>query len=175
MLGNSSVFMLVMMCFMVVLLLVGAAVAIIFTVKNIMASVRMQQKTRLLYSTITALCIPLAALGWILNFGWARLLFTMTMVPFFYTAIFLTVNMMCAKKVEGSLILKICMPISFISYLGWHIFLPDSGDSGVMYTFFGMIRDINVVSFFDRVSMVLGLIGIICIVVQLAVLIRERK
>ncbi len=83
----------------------------------------------------------IAAASWFVNMGWIRFALTFLLVPFLHVIIFFVTNLFAASYLERSKTMK-WLQIGFcLTYLAIHLLLPDAGDIGSMYFFFGLIRN----------------------------------
>lgn len=85
--------------------------------------------------------IFIAAISWVFNMGWLRFFLTIIFVPVIHAIAFLTVNLYSAKYFETSRNIKTLNLFFVITYLMLYLLLPDGGDYGGLYFFFGLIRD----------------------------------
>ncbi|MBQ8541675.1 MAG: hypothetical protein IJ435_09420 [Clostridia bacterium] len=119
---------------MVVVIVGGAAMAIIKSIKNHSA----EQRNIII---LTLISLFIAALSWVLNIGWLRVIMTFMLVPFIHAIVFFVVNFSAAKFVSQSPKIKKLNLFFIITYLLLYIFLPDGGDVGGLYLFFGLIHN----------------------------------
>ena len=97
-----------------------------------------QYLKRMLLLLLSAVII--AAVSWILNMGWYRFVLTLFLVPFTHGIAFLFTNVLLVRHFDGSRKLRILNLLFILSYVFIYVFLPDGGDIGEMYFFFGWIE-----------------------------------
>ena len=85
--------------------------------------------------------IFIAAVSWVFNMGWIRFVLTILFVPVIHAIAFLTSNLYSAKYFEKSRNIKTLNLFFVITYLMVYLLLPDGGDFGGLYFFFGLIRN----------------------------------
>ena len=104
-------------------------------------------KTRNIPSTV---CIVIAAVSWVVNMGWYRVIFTWIAIPIIHPIIFKIVNIRFARlvKLTGSTLkTKFLSVLSCATYLLAYLLLPDGGDIGSTYMFFALIHSDKVLIF----------------------------
>ena len=124
-------------------------------------------KTRNIPSTV---CIVIAAVSWILNMGWYRVVFTWLAIPIIHPIIFKIVNIRFAKlvKLTGSTLkTKFLSVLSCATYLLAYLLLPDGGDIGSAYMFFALIHS-NKVEIFLPIAILFFLANIAVMIIQFA-------
>lgn len=84
--------------------------------------------------------ILIAAVSWILNFGWLRFFMTFLLVPFLHAVIFFLINWFISAHTDKSKKIKLFNLLFCITYLLTYIFLPDAADHGEAYFLFGLIH-----------------------------------
>lgn len=97
-------------------------------------------------SFTTVLCAFVVLLSWIFNMGWIRFALIFIPLPFAHTIAFLALNVKAAKKISDCPKLKNNIIFSCIFYVLTYLLLPDGGDTGGMYMFFGLIKNDAVTS-----------------------------
>lgn len=93
---------------------------------------------RMLILLLSAVIV--AAASWLLNFGWLRFFLTLFLVPFTHGIAFLLTNVLLVRHFDDSRNLRIMNLFFILSYMLAYVFLPDGGDIGEMYFFFGLIE-----------------------------------
>lgn len=119
---------------MIVVIVGGTVWAIIKSIKKNSAEQR-----RVIILTWISLFV--AALSWVLNIGWLRIIMTFLLAPFIHAIVFFAINFSVAKYVSQSPKIKKLNLFFIITYLLLYIFLPDGGDVGGLYLFFGLIHN----------------------------------
>ena len=95
---------------------------------------------------LTLLCIAIAAASWIFNMGWIRFIMTFLLIPFIHAIVFFLVNLFSSKYIQKSKKSRNIYIMLCITYLLFYLLLPDGGDVGEMYVFFGLIHN-NILSY----------------------------
>lgn len=94
---------------------------------------------------VAALCLIffyiLVILSYVLNFGWIRFFLAIIFLPYFISIIIVNFIYLAScpltfLRIKGIKILF----FSIISFLLANLFLPDGGDTGSSYCFFGLIK-----------------------------------
>ncbi len=117
------------------------------------------------------ICVILAGISWLFNFGWIRVFLTWAPLPLAYSVFF---AILCYKSVPMLVLsskMKVCMIASYITYMGTFFLLPDGGDQGPAYLFFGLIR--NHALF--RPALTLSVICFILSIIFLILILVERR
>ena len=151
------------------LVVVGAAIfGIVMFVRTIKKSEKEgTKKTQVQgYVNLVLIFILIAAVAWILNMGWFRFILTFLCVPIIHTVFWAIVNINAARKLELVGTTKKLFLLSYVTYITPYLFLPDAGDEGPMYFFFGLIRN-------DVLSDIMMSVASICFIVNIAILIIE--
>ncbi len=91
----------------------------------------------------SASVILLVAMSFIMNMGWFRFVFVITGMFIAHPIIYYMANIHSIKYFSEDKWLRIVMIIQNITYPLYHILLPDAGDIGGSYMFFGKIRFAN--------------------------------
>lgn len=167
MLANVNRTLLLVFC--ISILLIGIITGIIILVKSIISS-KKGDSLKLKYTLISILCVIIAIVSWVLNMGWLRFIMTFLAVPIIHTIAFMIINSFTLSYVDKSAKLKRYIILSYITYLLGYILLPDGGDVGTMYVFFGLIHN-NIVA---GISYFLSSISFIGNIVILILQIIER-
>jgi len=118
------------------------------------------------YVILVPIFILIAAAAWILNMGWFRFILTFLCVPIIHTVFWAIVSINAARKLELVGTTKILFLLSYATYIVPYLFLPDGGDEGAMYFFFGLIRN-------NALSGIMMYVAEICFMVNIAILIIE--
>lgn len=121
--------------FSVVTLLVATAYGILLTT---IRKLSFNQQASIAASLI---CVVVAGFSWVLNMGWLRFVMTILLIPFGHAIAFLVTVFSTVKYIDKSPKTKILNILFITTYLLFYAFLPDGGDVGGMYLFFGLIRN----------------------------------
>ena len=124
-----------------VLVIAGVIFAAAVIVKTVISSSKSGNKSRIKYILICVFCVLTATASWILNFGWLRLILTFTAIPLIHTAAFIIINTLALPYADKSKKLTVYGVLSFTTYLSGYLLLPDGGDYGPSYMFFGLIKN----------------------------------
>lgn len=142
---------------------------------SIIYSVKTKNKNGIYAVLFSLLSIALAAFSWITNLGWIRFILTILLIPFVHALAFVTMNVCASKYVNCSKTMKVSVWLFYITYLCTYIFLPDSGDHGPMYMFFGLVRSNSVANIAYYVSMGAFMMHIATFIVQMVQISDYKK
>lgn len=120
-------------------------------------------KTKIVLTLFFAMII--AAISWIMNFGFIRLFCTLMLIPFVHAvlvfAVFIgVINYVDCKKIRLYILLFI------ITYLISNVFLPDINELGILM-FFGLVNNEILCNIGGIVSLFALIIHIILIILQI--------
>lgn len=123
----------------------------------------------------SAAIILIVAVSWVLNMGWIRFMMTILFIPVIHSVIFFFVNLCSAQYFDKSGKLKILNFLFVFTFLLFYILMPDGGDVGEMYFFFGLIHS-DMLSYIANCISVIAAVGhIVLFVMQIAEIKRIRK
>ncbi len=122
-------------------------------------------KSQIKYCIIPILCMLLACVAYFLNFGWIRFIFFL--VPIFHTIAFLIINTLSSKYIEKSVKLKRYTVLSYVTYPLFYILFPDGGDTGLIYTFFGLIHNKVIVYICMTIAIAAFAVNLTVLILQL--------
>lgn len=157
--------------FLLFILAIVTAVAIFII--NIVKAKRSRDYTKLKYNLLSAVCILLVAVSWFTNIGWVRVI-TIIIPPIHALLLFFIING-TASQSRFSTRLVWYIRLSCITYLLANVLLPDGGDIGPMYVFFGLIKNNSVAYLCSAVSELLFAANIVFLVLQLVEARRVKK
>ncbi len=160
---------------MLITLAVAILAGIIFIVRSIITAIKAKKYNKLKFNILSVLCVIIAAASWLLNLGWMRFFLTLIAVPFIHAIVFFCVNNFAATYAEKSKKLKICTIISYITYLISYLLLPDGGDTGGMYVFFGLINNETITNICFLVCSFAVQVHIIFVILQIAFANEAKK
>ena len=124
---------------------------------------------------ISIFSIILAAVSWITNMGWIRFIMTLMMIPFIHAIIFFITDLYIASYIDKYWNIKLLNLLFYITYLLLYIFLPDGGDVGELYFFFGLIHS-NVLSYIAQaISGIAFLVHIVLLILQIIQVAKIKK
>ena len=149
--------------------------AIVFVLGLLLKSFLIYKKstsiTSLKYNLICDLFVVIVVLSWFFNMGWLRFIFTFLAAPFVHSIIFIIMINKAIPYIEKSIKLKRFLFISYITYILTYLLLPDGGDTGTMYMFFGLIHNDIITS----ISYQLARISFVANIIMLILQIREKR
>ena len=119
------------------------------------------------YNLLTFLFILIAIASWGFNMGWLRLFMTFLAIPIIHTSVFMILNHFSLSYINQSSYLKKLVIFSNIAYLIGYLLLPDLGDIGPMYLFFGLIRNNLIATFGYEISAVGFLATVVLLILQI--------
>lgn len=169
--GSLLALLIVVLIVFVLVVLCGVVILVWTLVK----AKRSGNYNRFKYTLTPVLCVAAAAVSWLTNFGWIRLIMTLMAIPFLHAIAFFLVNIFAASQIEKSRTLKIFTMLSYVTYLCGYLFLPDGGDVGSAYVFFGLLHNDFMIGFGETIS-VIGLFGnVVFLVLQLIESIKTKR
>ncbi len=129
---------------MLALLIIGLVIVFSAVIGGLIWAIVKARKNNSRNSVKVIVCtvgsIFIAAVSWILNFGWLRFFMTFLLVPVIHGIVFFLANMFFAKYTDQSPKMSRLNLLFIITYLTAYLFMPDGGDIGEMYFFFGLIH-----------------------------------
>lgn len=160
------------------LLIIVFVVAIVVIVGGVIFAIVKARKNNFPNSKKIIVCtfvsIIIAAVSWILNFGWIRFFMTFLLVPIIHGIVYFLVNLFFAKYTDQSPKMSRLNLLFIITYLIAYLLMPDGGDVGGMYFFFGLIHN-DVLSGIASFISSIAVIGHIVLFVMQIVEIRKIK
>ena len=123
----------------------------------------------------SVLCIVIAGFSWVLNMGWIRFIMTFMLIPFIHAIIFFLTNLFTAGYIPKSKKLRNMNIFFYITYLLFYILLPDGGDVGGMYVFFGLIHSDLFSNICNAISHAAILGHIVLLILQIIEVIKTKK
>lgn len=124
---------------------------------------------------VTLLCITIAAISWIFNMGWVRFIMTFLFIPFIHAIIFFLVNLFSSKYIQKSKTSRNIYIMLCITYLLFYLLLPDGGDVGELYVFFGLIHN-SIVSYICNLISSVAILGhIVLLILQIIENVKMKK
>lgn len=154
------------------ILLIGLVTVIVIFIKSIISSRRNGNNIKLKYTLIAVLFVIIAIVSWIFNMGWLRFILTFLAVPIIHTIAFMIINNISLSYINKSVKLKRYVVLTYITYLLSYLLLPDGGDVGPMYVFFGLIHNDVVASISYNISSIVFIGNIVLLVLQI---VERRK
>lgn len=135
------------------MLLLMVALIVYLTVRAVKKGNKVQGKSLL----VSLICFVIIAVSWIFNMGWYRVAFIVTFmaVPVFSTLVLFVTNYAAAGCFEHSRRIKKLNLLFIITYLSGNLLMPDGGDIGEMYFFFGLIHSNTLAKFAYLISSLL--------------------
>lgn len=168
---NRSLLLYLLIAIIIIAVLVIVGGTIITIIKSYKQGIHSKWKAIL----ITLLCIAIAAVSWIFNMGWLRFIMTFLLIPFIHAIIFFLVNLFSLKYIQKSKKLRNFYIMFCITYLLFYLLLPDAGDIGEMYVFFGLIQS-NMFSYICNLISSVAIWGhIVILILQITEIIKIRK
>lgn len=153
-----------------VLLPVAVVAAVVFVIYWLIHTVRMNKeignKAGNRYVLLTVVCLLLAGVSWLFNFGWFRVFLSWIGFPLAYGAFFCFANCKASARAAESGTMKKYVLWSCITYVIAYFCFPDGGDIGGMYVFFSLIQN-------DAVSTVALCLSLVAFVANIILLILE--
>lgn len=119
--------------------------------------------------------IIITAVSWILNFGWLRFFMTFLLVPVIHGIVFFLANMFFAKYTDQSPKMSRLNLLFIITYLFAYLLMPDGGDIGEMYFFFGLIHSDTLSGIANFISSIAVIGHIVLLIMQIVEMRKIKK
>ena len=119
--------------------------------------------------------ILLVIVSWFLNMGWIRFFMTFLLIPFIHAVVFFLTNFFATKYFDKSTKIRNLNIWFIISYLIAYLLMPDGGDYGGMYFFFGLIHNDTLSSVANFISSIAGLGHIVMFIMQIMEIKKIKK
>ncbi len=155
--------------FILLAIIGGFVFGIICLIRLLLKLIKLKQPKIILYYVMMIMCILIVTASWILNMGWYRVILTWLAVPFVHPVIFAVINSKALPNLIYSAKLKIYTLITYITYVLMYAFLPDGGDVGSTYVFFGLINNgtaVHILAILSTVSLVAYIVFTILQVIE---------
>ena len=143
--------------------------------KTILRAIKNGNKEKVIGDVISILCILIAVVSWITNMGWYRFIMMMIALPFIHAVAFFFINHFSVAYMNQFRMLKMIIIFSYIFYLTGYIFLPDGGDIGPMYVFFGLVHSDSIIELCFVISTIGFLGNVACSIIQIIGSIKLKK
>ncbi len=127
------------------------------------------------YYIMMILCLVIMGASWVLNMGWLRVILTWLAFPIIHAVAVIIINGKAVTKLAYSVTLRIYTVISLLTSVLSYVFLPDFGDVGGMYVFFGLIENETIVDTAFEISLICFAAYIVVTVLQLIEMGRIKK
>ena len=121
------------------------------------------------------LCIVVAGFSWVLNMGWIRFIMTFMLIPFIHAIIFFLINFFTAGYIHKSKKLRNINIFFCLTYLLFYILLPDGGDVGETYVFFGLIHSNLFSNICNAISSLAVFVHIVLFILQIIEIVKVKK
>lgn len=176
MLANAPLnFFFLFIIIVLIILALAILAGMVIIVRNWIQGKKSRDYTKVKYNLICVLCMVIAAVSWITNFGWVRFFMTLVTIPFIHAIVFFSINFFAVTQIKKSHMLKVLTLLSFVTYLCGYIFLPDGGDVGPMYVFFGLLHNDSMYGLCSAISWT-GFAGnVVFMVLQMIEAIKIRR
>ena len=122
-------------------LVVGAVFGIRALIRKIKRMKQSGEARFIIHFYIMIACIIIAAISWVMNFGWYRVFLTWFPIPLVHTVAFAVLIHKAVYLMSRYKRFRIYSIFSHITYLASYLLFPDGGDMGPGYVFFGLIRN----------------------------------
>ncbi len=146
--------------FILLAIISGFIFGTICIIRLLLKIIKLKQPQAIIYYVMMVMCIFIVAASWILNIGWYRMFLAWLAVTIVHPVIFAIINGMALPNLIYSARLKVYTLITYITYVLMYAFLPDGGDTGSMYVFFGLINN-------DFAVYILGVLSALSLVVYI--------
>jgi len=125
------------------------------------------------YIVPSVIAILISAAGFFLNFGWYRFGMLYMLVPVWYTLLLIVSSVASVPIIRTSGKIKLCYAVSHICYIASGLLMPDGGDEGPGYFFFGLVNDYP--SGLELVAVGLFIISMVTMIIQIIAARRHEK
>ena len=166
---NILLFLLGLFLGIAALVLVGGVVWAIRRMRKIKGK---GAKKYILFNFASVLVV---AASWVLNFGWLRFFLTILLIPILHGLIYFVFNFYAFAYLEQSSKMKRYNMLFILTYLLTYLLLPDGGDVGEMYFFFGLIHNQILSGITYALSRVAFIAHIVFFVLQIVERIKIKK
>ena len=146
------------------LLVIGLIVFGIVKAIKVLKQNNFYGKKRTMLMSIFYILIVIAS--WFLNMGWIRFFMTFLLIPFIHAVVFILTNFFATKYFDKSTKIRKLNLWFTISYLIAYLLMPDGGDIGGLYFFFGLIHN-------DTLSYVANFISSIAVMGHIVMFIMQ--
>lgn len=169
--ANKSLLLglLVILCVIALAVLVGGVFWSVVKVKKAKSS---NYKKVVIW---TYLSIIIATASWVFNFGWLRFIMTIMLIPVIHGIVFFVANLIFGAYVDQSPKMKRLNIFFVITYIVYYVLIPDGGDYGVMYSFFGLIHSNTVSGVSYSISTIASLCHGVLFVMQIVQVRKIKK
>ena len=123
----------------------------------------------------SVLSVVIAAASWLFNFGWIRFFLTFLCVPFVHAAVFFLTNILVTMYAERSKKISAIQICLGITYLLSYLLLPDAGDYGESYFFFGLVRSDAWASVAGNIGFIAFLAHTVLLILLIVFAVRSRR
>lgn len=130
-------------------------------------------KKRTILISICYILVVLAS--WFLNMGWIRFFMTFLLIPFIHAVVFFLTNFFVTKYFDKSTKIKKLNIWFIISYLIAYLLMPDGGDIGGMYFFFGLIHNDTLSGIANSISSIAVIVHIVMFIMQIVEIKKIKK
>lgn len=132
-----------------------------------------KKSTRVLCLVPTVISILISLVGFVTNFGWYRFMMTYMLLPVWYPLLLIISSSAAAATIKKSGTVKVIYLLSHILYVVSGLAMPDGGDDGSAYVFFGQIKcgDYGL----EAVAVTMFVYALALIIVQIIIARDHRK
>lgn len=93
MLANAPLnFFFLFIIIVLIILALAILAGMVIIVRNWIQGKKSRDYTKVKYNLICVLCMVIAAVSWITNFGWVRFFMTLVTIPFIHAIVFFSIN-----------------------------------------------------------------------------------
>lgn len=124
--------------------------------------------SRIAWSVISLLCVAIVVLSFMSNIGWARLIIATFVIPLLQPLFLLVVTVVTSAYNKFSAGLTVVTVCSHVFFVGSNLLLPDAGEIGGEYMFFGLIEYMGDDRWY-AVAVLMGVASILFTIVQLSI------
>ena len=155
------------------LLVIGLIVFGIVKAVKVLKQNNFYGKKRTILMSIFYILIVIAS--WFLNMGWIRFFMTILLIPFIHAVVFFLTNFFATKYFDKSTKIRKLNLWFTISYLIAYLLMPDGGDIGGMYFFFGLIHNDTLSGIANSISSIAVIGHIVMFVMQIIEIKKIKK
>ncbi|MBR5307615.1 MAG: hypothetical protein IKU43_02505 [Clostridia bacterium] len=152
----------------------GAAVVglIIWAIASLIKAKRSYTKR---VGILTAISVVIVIASWFLNFGLIRFAMTLSLIPVIHGIIYIVSNIIFSMYAEKLPRLVKTNILYIITYILPYIFLPDGGNVGEMYFFFGLVHSNFLAYIAYFASLLFALAHIALFILQIVFIVKIKR
>ena len=165
----------ILLSLLIVMPILSFAVIVCGSVWGFMKAAKNNEPDRKKAIIVSLFSVVIAALSFVMNMGWIRFIMIFLMIPFIHATIFFLTNLFISCYTERFAKIRLFNLLFCITYLAAYIFLPDGGDYGELYFFFGLIHSDALSYIAEAVSGIAFLGHIVLFILQIIYVVKVKR